>query len=132
MTPLPTHAGGIVHRADTGRVLLVRARPAPHDWVLPKGRIEAGETPEQTAVREVREEAGVEATVIERLGEIEMVKPNGRDARVVCFLMRFVREVPADEDREILWCSLDEAVGLVPFENTRTVFEAARTLLPKR
>ena len=52
MTDRPlTHAGGAVLR--DGRVLLVRAKPAPHDWVLPKGHIEAGEMPPVTVRRDI-------------------------------------------------------------------------------
>ena len=68
-----THAGGVVYRGDGAarRVLLVRAKPAPHDWVLPKGHLERGETPEETARREVREEAGVDAEPLRYAGTIE-------------------------------------------------------------
>src|SRR5262249_49814502 len=84
--------GGVVIRDD--RVLLVRAKPAPHDWVLPKGHIEPGETPEQTARREVQEEAGVDAEIVRAVGGLDYVTPRG-EVRAVFFAMRFVREVPA-------------------------------------
>ena len=59
-------AGGlVVRRTDGGHaVLLVSSRRDPSVWVLPKGHIEAGESPEQTASREVREEAGIEGDVV--------------------------------------------------------------------
>jgi 8-oxo-dGTP pyrophosphatase MutT (NUDIX family) len=124
-----THAGGVVHREDSGRVLLVRARPAPHDWVLPKGHIEPGERPEETAVREVAEEAGVVASVAARLGVLDFTKPTGEAARVLFFLMRFAGEVPPAERRAIGWWTIDEALALIPFANTRAILEAARRLL---
>lgn len=128
----PTHAGGVVYRENDRRILLVRAKPEPHDWVLPKGHIEKDETPEETAAREIREEAGVAATVLEPLGMISFTKPNGKDAHVACFLMRYDRDVPADEDREIRWSTIDEAIELIPFENTRDVLTAARDAMSSR
>ena len=114
-----THAGGVVLRSDRGdpQVLLVRARRPPHDWVLPKGRIEAGETPEQTARREVQEEAGVDAEVVRYLGRIDFER-DGREIRAAYFEMRFVQEIEAAEDREIRWATPGEAIALVRFEDT--------------
>jgi 8-oxo-dGTP pyrophosphatase MutT (NUDIX family) len=123
-----THAGGVVFRGEDHdrRVLLVRARPAPHDWVLPKGHIEADETPAQTARREVIEEAGVEAEPLRQIGTLEFDTPEGKHVRSAFFLMRFVRTVPAEEQREIRWPTIDEAQALVQFDDTRALIECAR------
>lgn len=123
-----THAGGVVHR-DDDRILLVRARPSPHEWVLPKGHIEEGETAEEAAVREVAEEAGAAATVVGPLGVVEFVKGNGKPARVQFFLMRYVTRVPSAEERQARWWSFDEALATIPYENTRAIIEAARRLV---
>jgi len=62
-------AGGVVidRRGDEQRVLVVH-RPAYDDWSLPKGHIDAGESPAAAAVREVVEETGVEARIVQELG----------------------------------------------------------------
>ncbi|HZP48954.1 MAG TPA: NUDIX domain-containing protein [Vicinamibacterales bacterium] len=125
--PMLTHAGGVVFRGDADRrVLLVRAKPAPHDWVLPKGHIERGESPETTARREVVEEAGVEAEPVRHAGTLEFVTPNGKHVRSAFFLMRFIRHVPPQEQREIRWATIDEAKRLVQFDDTRALIESAR------
>lgn len=127
-----THAGGAVLRTRSGvtEILLVKAKPAPHDWVLPKGHIERGETPEETARREVAEEAGVDATPAGYLGEIEFVSPRGEHVRAGYFAMKFRENVPAAEEREVRWCTIPDALRLVRFENTRDLIRAAAATSP--
>jgi 8-oxo-dGTP pyrophosphatase MutT (NUDIX family) len=122
-----THAGGVVRRVERGepQLLLVRASRPPHDWVLPKGRIEPNETPEEAARREVREEAGVDAEVGAYLGRLDDYSIGAKNVRAGFFLMRFLREVPADENREIHWCPYDRAIALVRFEDMRRLIREA-------
>jgi 8-oxo-dGTP pyrophosphatase MutT (NUDIX family) len=121
-TPGLTHAGGVVMSGDHdgARVLLVRASRPPHDWVLPKGHIERGEEPPETARREVREEAGVDAEVVRAMGDVRFVA-RGEGVVVRYFLMRRLRDVPAAEHRETRWCTVEEALRLLIFENARDV-----------
>jgi 8-oxo-dGTP pyrophosphatase MutT (NUDIX family) len=121
-----THAGGVVASilaADT-MFLLVRASRAPHPWVLPKGHIEPGETPEQTAHREVLEEAGVEADVVEPVGDVSF-ELNGQPLHIRYFLMHARGMKTALEDREICWCSPADAERLLEFESTRDLVRRA-------
>jgi 8-oxo-dGTP pyrophosphatase MutT (NUDIX family) len=117
-----THAGGIVYR-DVGsgpEYLIVRARRDPSAWVLPKGHIERGETPEEAAVREVEEEAGCVARIVAELGRLSF-----GDVRTRVFLMRFEREVGSDEGRELFWGSAEEARKRLSFENARALLVRA-------
>jgi len=73
-------AGGVVVRQMRGRWWLAAIEPAGRSssagktvLALPKGLVDAGETPEQTALREVREETGVEALLVAKLGDIKYV-----------------------------------------------------------
>ena len=125
-----THAGGLVYRRRSNNVelLFVRACDDPGLWVIPKGHIEAGERDEQTAVREVREEAGVNAGVEARIGCDDFEGPRG-PVRAVYFLMRYEGEAPSDEGRERIWAASGEAASLVRFEGTRRVVEQAVRIL---
>jgi 8-oxo-dGTP pyrophosphatase MutT (NUDIX family) len=121
-----THAGGVVTCVKDGEpmFLLVRASRPPHDWVLPKGHIEAGEAPEQTAQREVLEETGVDAEVVAVIGDVS-IHDRTLELRVRFFLMRSRATKTALEDREIRWCSSADAERMLVFENAREVLRRA-------
>ena len=67
-----TSAGGVVYREEEGRLMIALCgRTRTGTWNLPKGTPEDGETIEETAVREVKEETGLEVEIEEPLGHIE-------------------------------------------------------------
>jgi 8-oxo-dGTP pyrophosphatase MutT (NUDIX family) len=130
MTAPPwSHAGGVVVRTIDGECeyLLVEASDTPGIWVLPKGRIEPGETPEQAAVREVDEEAGVRAAIVNRVGENEYAA-KGRTVRTVFYLMRYEGDVGRREQRALAWHRYQDAIALLHFENTRRIVTEAHAL----
>ena len=126
----PTHAGGVVYRiTDRGpEFLLVTARRQPDEWVLPKGHIERDERPEDTAVREVAEETGVEAA-IDRPLSIVVIHPRGEQQRIQFFLMRALRDGAPHEERRTLWLTCDEAAARLPFEESRCLVRTGAELL---
>jgi 8-oxo-dGTP pyrophosphatase MutT (NUDIX family) len=124
-----THAGGVVVRENGGacRYLLVQSSRNPSHWVLPKGHIDPGESAEQAALREVREEAGVVGEIVAPLS-VDSYQARGESVRALYFLMRFAGECPADEDRELQWLAFEEACSTVSFAGTRELLEAAQAL----
>jgi 8-oxo-dGTP pyrophosphatase MutT (NUDIX family) len=134
VNPEWTHAGGLVYRERGGAldVLLVRARPKPHNWVFPKGHIERGESPHECARREVREEAGVDAEPLEYLVEDRFTNPRGHDVRLALFLMKYVGDVPAEEDRERRWFRIPDALKAIRFESGRAAIRGAESRLTSR
>ena len=109
-----------MYRIESGRpeVLVVTARRRPDQWVFPKGHIEAGETPEQAAVREVHEESGVSATIVGPLEDVQIQMPS-EDQTVRYFLMRAVDTGPAGEGRQSVWLTADEALNRLTFDTSR-------------
>jgi 8-oxo-dGTP pyrophosphatase MutT (NUDIX family) len=136
-TQTQVSAGGVVFREHEGRVEIVLISVGnPPRWQLPKGIVEADEAPETTALREVREEAGVEAALIGPLHTVEywyVSTQHGRRVRyhkfVHFYLMRYTAGDVRDHDhevREARWLALDEALQMLTFANERQVVENAR------
>jgi 8-oxo-dGTP pyrophosphatase MutT (NUDIX family) len=126
-----THAGGVVVRldGDRRRYLLARSSTNPEHWVLPKGHIDPGESAEEAAVREVREETGVRAEIVEIAGTDSYALAT-EPVHGLYFVMRFLERGPSDEGREIRWCDAAEAQSLLPFEGARALIarvEAEKT-----
>ena len=134
-------AGGVLVRTVRGRTMVAAIRPRGRDkvWALPKGRIDEGETAAETAVREVREETGVEGRLVEKLGDVRYVytaswKGGERIFKVVSFfLLRAGRgQIDAIDDAmrvevaEARWLPLDEAQQLLSYGGEREM--AAKAL----
>jgi len=116
-------AGGIVVRRDgkTPEVLLVH-RPRG-DWSFPKGKAEAGERSEDTALREVEEETGLRCALGPRAGETHYTDAAGRP-KVACYWLMEPQSVsrafaPNDEIDALRWATRDEAEGLLSYEQDR-------------
>ncbi len=127
-------AGGVLFRRLEDRVEVVLIQTRPDRWQLAKGAIEPGETREQAARREVREETGIDGEVIEPLETIEYwfsagTRRQRRHKSVHLYLLRFVGGDTRDHDDECLdaqWFPIDEAVKTLTFANERRVLELAR------
>jgi 8-oxo-dGTP pyrophosphatase MutT (NUDIX family) len=123
-------AGGLVVRrvGDRDEFLLVTSKRDPGVWILPKGHVEPGESLHEAALREVREEAGVEGELVELLGDVTFTDRD-RDFVVSFFLIRFREQVPASEGRRLRWCRYEDALDVVPFEATRRIITMAHRRL---
>lgn len=118
-------AGGVVYRqgAEGTEVVLV-GRRRERLWALPKGKPDGDETSEETALREVLEETGLETVIEQSLGEVTYWY-TGIDGvrvrkRVVYFLMRAVGGDIAQHDHEfddVTWVHLSEAERLLTHRN---------------
>jgi 8-oxo-dGTP pyrophosphatase MutT (NUDIX family) len=133
-------AGGVLVKTIRGRPMVACIRPQgkpPGVWALPKGNIDAGERPAETAVREVFEETGVHAHLVEKLGDVKYTytrRGGTRVFKIVSFyLLRAGRGRIGDiEERmrievdEARWLPLDEAPRLLAYGGEREMVEKAR------
>jgi 8-oxo-dGTP diphosphatase len=123
--PQPVLCAGAVVRDPSGRLLLVRRGRPPSAglWSVPGGRVEPGETPAQAAVREVREETGLDVTVGDLLATVEIGDFVVHDfaAEVLGGELR-----AGDDAADVRWCTFDEA-ALLPL--TPGLLEELRRML---
>ncbi len=115
---------------DIPLVLIVRAKRNPEHWIFPKGHIESGEAAESAAVRELREEGGVDGEVVSRVGEYEYTR-DGFTFHVVTYLCEYRETVGTDETRSPRWCTIDEALGLLTFPDARELLQRSLAIIEK-
>jgi 8-oxo-dGTP pyrophosphatase MutT (NUDIX family) len=130
-------AGGVVVRRVRGEWRLAAIRPGGKEnvWALPKGLIGKGESAADTAVREVEEETGVQARLLEKLGDVRYVYTwrGERVFKVVSFfLLRYARgrlgDIPEHfrhEVAETRWLPLVQAPRLLSYKGEREMAEKA-------
>jgi 8-oxo-dGTP pyrophosphatase MutT (NUDIX family) len=134
-----TSAGGIVIRREAGIPQFVAGRRrregAGYTWTLPKGTPNPGETTEQTALREVTEETGLEVRITGPLDSISytFVQRGVRIHKTVhYFLMEPTGGDLARHDHEfdaVRWVNLSDAGGLLTFETERALVDRAAALV---
>lgn len=125
--PVPA-VGVVCLRGDN--VLLIRrgAPPRVGEWSLPGGRIEPGEGVRATALRELREETGVEARLIGLIDVVDGVFPDaGRHYVLIDFAAEWLSGEPVagDDAAEADFFPISEALALVAWSETRRIIEAA-------
>ncbi len=131
-----TSAGGVVYRrAPSGLEVVLVHRRSPPLWALPKGTPDSGETLEETALRETREETGLEVQLEQPIRAIRyfFVRGTTRFHKTVHFyLMRVTGGSPDDHDAEfdeVRWMPVTEALALLTHATERSVVERAIEML---
>ena len=135
-------AGAVVVRSMAGRQWLAAVRPGGKPegvWALPKGLIDPGEGAQETALREVTEETGVEGAPIAKLGDVRYVYTwdGERIFKIVSFfLVRYrhgrIDDVPPAHRHEVAearWLPLEEAPRLLAYKGEKEMAEKALMML---
>ena len=124
-------AGGVVLRPVDGQPFVAVVRVRDEILALPKGHLDGDESPAEAAQREVREETGIEAELVEKLGDVRyhyMRGGNRVSKRVEFFLFRYRSGNLEDHDHEVeeaLWIPLAEAPERLTYEGEREMALAA-------
>lgn len=129
-------SGGVIYKVEGGEIFICLIERTDREvWGLPKGVIAKGETPEQTATREVEEETGLKGEIVEKLGSIDYWfywKPEkARYHKTVhFFLMKYVSGDTASHDWEVKtaqWFPVEEAIARrMSYKNEIEVVKKAR------
>jgi len=134
-------AGGVVLRpSEDGPEVLLCGRSADKLWALPKGTPEKGESAEETAVREVREETGVEVEVKQLVGDIKYWFSRPQEGKryyktVRHYLFRPVGGDPSLHDHEfdeVRWSPVQEALKLLTYQNEIRMLRQALEMVDGR
>jgi 8-oxo-dGTP diphosphatase len=126
-------AGGVVLRRRNGgpaEVALIH-RPAYDDWTLPKGKLNPGETHEEAALREVREETGLDCRLGEPAGQVHYRDRKGRPKVVRYWTMQPVgpsdgQFAPNTEVDQLRWIPLAEAGPALTYDHDRKILGSVK------
>ncbi|MCX6706333.1 MAG: NUDIX domain-containing protein [Candidatus Woesebacteria bacterium] len=135
-------SGGVVYRKEKNKILWLVTKSAVSDlypkavWRLPKGWIDEGEKAEEAALREVREEGGVEAKIIQKIETIRYFFTTSDKTKILKFVTFYLTEWAKDlpegfdeETSEIAWLSYEEAYKKLSFSGEKQVLKKAKELL---
>ena len=139
-TKLQISAGGVAFRKQDGRIEVALISVGADDrWQLPKGLVDKGESTEDAAIREVREEAGIDTEIVTRIDKVEywyFWEENGQRIRyhkfVYFYLLRYKSGDVRDHDHEVndaRWVDIDDAIEMLAFDNEKKIMEKAKELI---
>ena len=126
-------AGAIVYTKVDGKTKYLISKDFHNNWGFPKGHLENRETEEQAAIREIKEEVGLDVELDTTFKEtLEYVMPNGINKKVVYFLAYFENQTPQkqlEEVQEIKILEYNDVLNLLTFDSMKQVLIKANRIL---
>jgi 8-oxo-dGTP pyrophosphatase MutT (NUDIX family) len=135
-------AGGVVYRKAGDKIeVVILTRGEGKIFCLPKGKIEKPETPQQAALREIKEETGLTGAIEKELGKInywfysdeDIIPPQRDKVRVYktvhFYLVKFESGNTSDHDtdaEDVRWLPIDEALKIMSYPSERQMVEKAK------
>lgn len=139
-----TSSGGIIffHQGAQWHIALIRRRTQDSHtvWCLPKGWVEPGETLEETALREVREETGLDGKILEKLGDIsyrfyDQHSKSRIHKTVHFFLLKYLTGDTSQHDHEVeeaRWFKAEHTNGMLTYPSEKEILKKALKILKDR
>ena len=128
-------AGAIVCTLADNKILYLVIKDNNGNYGFPKGHLEENETMEQAAIREIKEETGIEVKLDTSFREeLNYVMPNGKDKTSVYFIGYYEDQTPVkqpEEVEEIFLLSYNEALKIITFENMKEALAKADAYIRK-
>lgn len=131
-------AGGIViWRYNNDIFVCVVKRRNKGVWIIPRGRVEKNENMEETVIREIKEETGIEAKIIKKIGVINysFYSPKDKvvyDKSVHFYLLKLENQLdfsPNEEIEERLWISLSNVKDILSYEAEKKIIDKVKNFL---
>ena len=137
---LISSGGVIVKVSDKGIEVVIVSVRGSKAWCIPKGIIDKGEEPPETALREIREETGLTGKILEKIGSIsywyflkeDMLKIH---KTVHLYLLNYVSGNTDDHDHEVdeaRWFMIDEAIHTLSHKSERDIMQKAKGMIKDR
>ena len=126
-------AGAIVYTKIDNKIKYLISKDFHNNWGFPKGHLENNETKQEAAIREIKEEVGVDVILDTSFKEtLEYVMPNGIKKKSFYFIAYFENQIPTrqlEEVQEIKILEYEEALNLLTFDNMKQVLINANRIL---
>ena len=127
--------GAIVYTNINGKRLYLIEQMLGGHWGVPKGHIEENEKEEETALREIKEEVGLDVIIDTGFRALETYSPKDGVIKDVVYFVAYSKSMDTamqvEEVRDIKWVEMNEAIGLIEFQDMQEIIMKADVYLSK-